>query len=72
MTHMENGLLELQQRLAQAERDGDTAAMAAGYLVLARKLEKMGNLSLGTLFHERARECMSAWKMKMPHHHRPE
>jgi hypothetical protein len=65
---MENGLLELQQRLAQAERDGDAVAMAAGYLVLARELEKIGDHRLEAIFFERARENLAAWKIKMPHH----
>ncbi len=55
----EKGLLILQRKLACAERQGDTLAMAKGYIVLADALLKAGNRQLSTIFIERAGECLT-------------
>ncbi len=53
------GLDILQEKLALAERSGDSLEIARGYLVLADKLLEIGNRQLSTLFVVRAGEYLA-------------
>jgi len=55
----QKGLHVLQQKLALAERTGDSMEIARGYLVLADKLLEIGNRQLSTLFITRAGEYLT-------------